>query len=1191
MPRKALWAFGTVVGIAALTAGLAWAQDRDRVVKPADRDLAEEEPSKYTETPPLTSIGPTFPVPPGTVFQREEIVLGPGEAGGTTAGPGGLVLMYSNTLGGDGIPLGPFLGTDDIATVFTHNCRMRKFEFPVLGKVDPTQGGGAYTVKWSFYRNCPQAVPEIQRDALKIAGTTGTLSFPDDAPRTITVSLGGAGVAMPSNVWFGVSFNRGNAGVVGGSLSGTGMSCDQFDYVSSTACSSGLGGYPDHPMASFNLQMWADAGTCTDAFLGYKNNRPNGPPQNPGVDVYLVDDIQLGGETCEMIAYEVALLGQGFYTMEMRNGCESPPIPGTQQFFGNNNDTVVQTARFAFAQPITLQRDFFFAGMVNNSTASYVVTGQQACIGATLDSFDVAPQGGICNPVRGPDRSHAGLNLTITCAGKPPVGACCDMMTFECEGGPDDGKPCCPEDTDLPPYCLADPTLHDTYPACTAPGTCEAPCRRVPQMNCAFPPRFSALRPKWVEVAPKCDGGSRNGLSCAEDVDCPDGVCDVCNPEPFSFTCGISACCQPDDDCNNRTLADCNDQPPEDAERLWQRGKFCGSQGQTCPPNACLGRVGECTRGRCLTQAGVCNLTTHRCTAGTIGLACNSNSQCNCPGSSCQVNPTCCDSCPPTGCEDSQCCAIVCRDGGFGPDGAYCCHTEWDSICAGFARSGCNIPPSNDECPPLDRLQEGALLVAVPSITETDSVKATENVLDPGFGCYIPLPPPAPAPGEPGDQGLQTVWYKFFAPATGEVGVDTCLSNAPASDSLVSVYAVGDPSTPITQCATLIPIACNDNTTGCSSSGKNSRICLKTLTPGAIYYVLVSAKERETNDPTAYTLRLSTSCNPVPPVLSVNDFCTFATPITNGVTPFDLSTSSMEAPIESCIATMTTDLWYNYTATCTGELQVKTCGITPQAPDPDTNLVVYETCSCPSVAGVRLGCSTDAGGACGNASEIKGVDVILGNCYKIRLADSAESFPAGNLTVACVSAACPAGALTFVDPPDEVVDARRPHNRDDANLLFGIQTITAQHTSGALSSCFSLCETGNSGSPNSIQSVVENPPGTYTITLARPISPGEKTNIIYANSHVPPELITLRLVSSPGNIAGDAVSGPDVLDLVNALNGTQALMWGLFSGDVDGSSKITGADVVEAVDVLKGYGAYAVWDGTPNELNNAACLP
>jgi len=199
------------------------------------------------------------------------------------------------------------------------------------------------------------------------------------------------------------------------------------------------------------------------------------------------------------------------------------------------------------------------------------------------------------------------------------------------------------------------------------------------------------------------------------------------------------------------------------------------------------------------------------------------------------VGPTCCDSCPPIGCENPDCCTTVCN---YGADGLYCCQVEWDDTCASLANEFCPIQPANDVCAPTRVLEGARLLVIGPSgfvTAETDSGRATEDADDPGFGCYK---------NYPGKQGLQTVWYKFVATQTSAL-FQTCQSNAPADDSLLEVFAVGDPSDPLTQCRTLIPIGCSDDIAGCSNSSANARSCVRDLIPGNLYYVLVAAKFAE----------------------------------------------------------------------------------------------------------------------------------------------------------------------------------------------------------------------------------------------------------------------------------------------------------------------------------------------------------
>jgi len=455
---------------------------------------------------------------------------------------------------------------------------------------------------------------------------------------------------------------------------------------------------------------------------------------------------------------------------------------------------------------------------------------------------------------------------------------------------------------------------------------------------------------------------------------------------------------------------------------------------------------------------------------------------------------------------------------------------------------------------------------------ESDSGRATESPDDPGFGCYL---------NNPGAKGLQTVWYKFVATHTG-VGLQTCNSNSPADDSLIEVFAVGDPSTPKTQCNSLIPIACGDDLSGCSIGGKNAKVCMLRLIPGNLYYVMVASKT-EVADGVAYRLDISPCDSPPNPP---GDFCPDAQPIQNGTTPFNLSATNatMTAPAEPCIPTMINDVWYNYTATCSGTLTVETCGQSPET-SPDTNLGIYEDCLCPPISGPPIGCNRDAGGTCGLASRVV-LDAVAGNCCKIRLADTLENRPSGNLKISCVQADCPAGDFTFTDPPNGVVDARRPYPAKDPMQLEGIQTITANGPRDALPSCISLCETMDTG--NQIDSVVQGPIGAYTITLHNPITACALTTITYTDIHGVKS--TGRFISHPGNVNGDyTTSETDLQDLIDALNGTPALIWGKYSGDIDRSGAITPADVLEEIDLMNGAPVYGCWNKWPNPINDDAC--
>ncbi len=632
-----------------------------------------------------------FPLPPGTVFERHVVLV---EGGDVSAGPTEQ-LIFSNTLGTVAVALGANqLVADDITTTVPGGCNLLRYEFPVVGKVNLAGVGGPYTADFALYTSCPQSVPAASRPGLIIPGTAGQANFPDDSPYLVSF-LTAVNVPIPTNLWFGVKFSRANAGVVVGTPPLAGFSCDQFD-PPGFPCNGNLGVFPDYPQASFNLEIYADS-ACASSFTAYKNDKPSGSIYNPGVGVWLADDIQLSSSACSMVGYEVGIKGVGLYSFEIRNNCDSSPIPGTQKAFVIPSGTDTRIVRFAIDPPVALPQSFWFAAKVNNTTGGVVITGKQACIGSTGDLLCEEPGPTIIDvPGAG---VHAAFDLAITCDGPAPLGACCDMFITDPAG--------------------------------------DAVCRAVPQTNCPFPPRFSALGPAWVQ-----------GAACA--------------PDPFTpQPCGKAACCKPDDSCQNLTLNECNAVLPLASPRQWQRGQYCNLPGQRCPRNACLGRTGECTTQRCLPNAGVCDTkhcvgglnagtvcttnancqvcsnktcsgapvntvctgtgqgtcpagqtcnfitctsdstctpvgngtcpvggvcgTFNICTAGMIGQACTSDFQCNCTGGICQIDPTCCDSCPPVGCEDEFCCTDVCDQD------VFCCQTEWDQTCADRARDLCDV--------------------------------------------------------------------------------------------------------------------------------------------------------------------------------------------------------------------------------------------------------------------------------------------------------------------------------------------------------------------------------------------------------------------------------------------------------------------------------------------------------------------
>ncbi|MCZ6651609.1 MAG: hypothetical protein O7D91_01070, partial [Planctomycetota bacterium] len=145
-----------------------------------------------------------------------------------------------------------------------------------------------------------------------------------------------------------------------------------------------------------------------------------------------------------------------------------------------------------------------------------------------------------------------------------------------------------------------------------------------------------------------------------------------------------------------------------------------------------------------------------------------------------------------------------------------------------------------------------------------------------------------------------------------------------------------------------------------------------------------------------------------------NNDCDNSIEIFDGVTEFDTtiaSTDGLAHPDVPCQFDGQTyhDIWYDYLASCTGNLTVTTCEQLGGSADYDTDLVVYDGCDiCLPGDDLVLGCNDDdPNNPCGN--DLNGpfhstvvVSVDSGNCYKIRIGGwQSGSVGTGNVFIAC----------------------------------------------------------------------------------------------------------------------------------------------------------------------------------------------
>ncbi|MBN1804009.1 MAG: hypothetical protein JW837_02040 [Sedimentisphaerales bacterium] len=142
-------------------------------------------------------------------------------------------------------------------------------------------------------------------------------------------------------------------------------------------------------------------------------------------------------------------------------------------------------------------------------------------------------------------------------------------------------------------------------------------------------------------------------------------------------------------------------------------------------------------------------------------------------------------------------------------------------------------------------------------------------------------------------------------------------------------------------------------------------------------------------------LGISQAVNAVPPA---NDDYQNAATVGNVVNlPFDTTEATFDGPGE-CIDNTGKNVWFCYTATCTGCVTVSLCGSTF-----DTKLAVYDGCGSEPAAENLLRCNDDF---CDRQSQVR-LPVDAGNDYLIEIGGFRSASGEGFLTVSCDSGAAP----------------------------------------------------------------------------------------------------------------------------------------------------------------------------------------
>jgi len=524
------------------------------------------------------------PLPPAYSVGRVTVYLGSSQK---EPDPSSQRAAYENQRGTVAFSLGPDrLYRDDIRLDADPSCPIHRYSFKVTGRANREYCNGdcgPYTVEFGLYSGCSESG---RNDPLP--GTHGTVTFEDDDIYEVEVVLPEGGVLAGSDLWIGLTFDRPYGGFIGGANATVGFSTDRFD-VAQSGCCMGYGwDFPRGYHASYSASIYVDA-ACPSRHPGYMSIFNAGfDPRSLDPGVAAAEDIHLNKLGCRAIGIDLHLsaVDGGAVQLELREDTgKNRPVGdatfGTFAIAGTSGNVVLppntsNVVHFPLPEPVTLTQDQLWVVVSSTTPAFWNHTGFEPVVGQTDPSYcqyDSAAEAWIWQPVWYP-YDAGGLHATIWCDGPGELGACCDTVgVYEYE---------------------------------------EPACQTVPEINCDSIFGHPDFQPEWLEQQP-------------------------CLADPFNGTCGLGACCTPQDTCENLTKAECDALPPAGASRSWTLGDLCGERGQTCSFRACVSeRFGPCDQ----------------------------------PHSG-------------RGCEDSHCCNDVCHAD------TWCCRHDWDDVCAFEAQSRC----------------------------------------------------------------------------------------------------------------------------------------------------------------------------------------------------------------------------------------------------------------------------------------------------------------------------------------------------------------------------------------------------------------------------------------------------------------------------------------------------------------------
>lgn len=237
----------------------------------------------------------------------------------------------------------------------------------------------------------------------------------------------------------------------------------------------------------------------------------------------------------------------------------------------------------------------------------------------------------------------------------------------------------------------------------------------------------------------------------------------------------------------------------------------------------------------------------------------------------------------------------------------------------------------------------------------------------------------------PGDDGqlYKDVWFRYHAPCTGQASIRLC---GTSFDTMLAVYeGAGCPAGPSA-------LHCDHDSSFCGPASLQSALFF-TMMEGQDYLIRVGGYAGESGQG---VLTIDA------PICPSNDECVNTVPVGDGETFFDTTGATTDGPSEPGICTffnnsqVSQDVWYCYTASCTGLVTVDLCNALY-----DTKVAVYEGCGCPAGASA-IACNDDG---CGLQS-VLAFPGVAGNSYLVRIGGFREEEGPGSVFIACTGSEC-----------------------------------------------------------------------------------------------------------------------------------------------------------------------------------------